>query len=160
MQDDEDSDGFIVPLMPRTSRLKYRCGVCGGKGPSRENELRQSRLRTQSRIQPVTGASARTCSCTLRSRQEPDAGKPQVRICEGGAAEAAPLLDKTPRAVSNPPVPPKASSLFGHNATALLPHRSSFRRNIRARSGHGEFFRNLLEDSTSLNPSDSTKSNP
>jgi hypothetical protein len=27
----------------------------------------------------------------------------------------------------------------------LLPHRSSFRRNIRARSGHGEFFRNLLE---------------
>jgi len=97
MQDDEDSDGFIVPLMPRTSRLKYRCGVCGGKGPSRENELRQSRLRTQSRIQPVTGASARTCSCTLRSRQEPDAGKPQVRICEGGAAEAAPLLDKTRR---------------------------------------------------------------
>jgi len=27
---------------------------------------------------------------------------------------------KTPRAVSNPPVPPKASSLFGHNAAALL----------------------------------------
>ncbi|MEO6835283.1 MAG: hypothetical protein ABI231_05180, partial [Candidatus Tumulicola sp.] len=40
--------------------------------------------------------------------------------------------------------PPKASSLFGHNAPALLPHRSSFRRIIRARSGHREFFRNLL----------------
>jgi hypothetical protein len=93
MQDDEDSDGFIVPLMPRTSRLKYRCGVCGGKGPSRENELRQSRLRTQSRIQPVTGASARTCSCTLRSRQEPDAGKPHVRIREGGRRKPHPYLD-------------------------------------------------------------------
>jgi TolB-like protein len=83
MQDGEDSDGFIVPLKPRTSRRKRRCGVCGGKGPSRENELRQSRLRTQSRNQPVTGASARTCSRTSRSRQEPDAGKPQVRFCEG-----------------------------------------------------------------------------
>ena len=54
---------------------------------------------------------------------------------------------KTPGVVSNPPVPPKASSLFGHNATALLPHRSSFRRNIRARSGHRGFFRNLLKSS-------------
>ncbi len=51
---------------------------------------------------------------------------------------------KTPGAVSDPPVPPKASSLFGHEATASLPHRSSFRRNIRTRSGHREFFRILL----------------
>jgi hypothetical protein len=62
---------------------------------------------------------------------------------------AAPNLagcGKTPGAVSNPPVPPKASSLFGHNAAALLPHRSSFRRNIRARSGHRGFFRNLFKE--------------
>ncbi len=38
-------------------------------------------------------------------------------------------------AVSDPPVPPKASSLFGHEATASLPHRSSFRPNIRTRFG-------------------------
>src|SRR5450631_3883914 len=48
--------------------------------------------------------------------------------------------EKPPGAVSNPPVPPKASSLLGHNATALLPHRFSFRRSIRARSGHRGFF--------------------
>jgi hypothetical protein len=35
---------------------------------------------------------------------------------------------------ANPPVPPNTSLLFGHNATALLPHRASIRRNIRLRS--------------------------
>ncbi len=47
-------------------------------------------------------------------------------------------------AVSKPPVPAKASLPFGHNAAALFPHRSSFRRNIRARSGDRGLFRNLL----------------
>jgi hypothetical protein len=31
--------------------------------------------------------------CTSQSRQELDAGKPHVQFCEGGATQAAPLLD-------------------------------------------------------------------
>jgi len=45
---------------------------------------------------------------------------------------------------SKPPVPPNTSLLFGHNATALLPHRASIRRNIRLRIGRWPFPDRLL----------------
>ncbi len=74
----------------------------------------------------------------------------QLRVALGTYGPRSAVADltgrgKTSAAISNQPVPPKTSSLFGHNATALLPHHSSFRRNIRARSGHRGFSRNLLE---------------
>ena len=46
---------------------------------------------------------------------------------------------------SKPPVPPHTSLLFGHNATALLPHRASIRRNIRLRIGQRAYSDRLLE---------------
>jgi hypothetical protein len=33
MQDGEDSDGFIVPMMPRTSRLNIGAECAEGRGP-------------------------------------------------------------------------------------------------------------------------------
>ena len=45
---------------------------------------------------------------------------------------------------SKPPVPPNTSLLFGHNATALLPHRASIRRNIRLRIERWPFPDRLL----------------
>ena len=50
-----------------------------------------------------------------------------------------------PIARSKPPVPPNTSLLFGHNATALLPHRASYRRNIRLRIGQRAYSDRLLE---------------
>jgi hypothetical protein len=50
-----------------------------------------------------------------------------------------------PIAHSKPPVPPNTSLLFGHNATALLPHRASYRRNIRLRIGQRAYSDRLLE---------------
>jgi len=44
------------------------------------------------------------------------------------------VAEKLPGSSRTRPAPPKASSLFGHNATPLLPHRFPFRRNIWARS--------------------------
>jgi hypothetical protein len=49
-----------------------------------------------------------------------------------------------PIARSKPPVPPNTSLLFGHNATALLPHRASYRRNIRLRIGQRAYSDRLL----------------
>src|ERR1035438_9424010 len=49
-----------------------------------------------------------------------------------------------PIARSKPPVPPNTSLLFGHNATALLPHRASYRRNIRLRIGQRAYSDTLL----------------
>ncbi|MHB8196571.1 MAG: TolC family protein, partial [Vulcanimicrobiaceae bacterium] len=74
----------------------------------------------------------------------------QLRVALGTYGPRSAVADltgrgKTSAAISNQPVPPKTSPLFGHNATALLPHHSSFRRNIRPRSGHRGFSRNLLE---------------
>jgi hypothetical protein len=45
---------------------------------------------------------------------------------------------------SKPPVPPNTSLLFGHNATAFLPHRASIRRNIRLRIGRHAYSDRLL----------------
>jgi hypothetical protein len=62
-----------------------------------------------------------------------------------------------PIARSKPPVPPNTSLLFGHNATALLfghnatallPHRASYRRNIRLRIGQRAYSDRLLGNST------------
>jgi hypothetical protein len=50
-----------------------------------------------------------------------------------------------PIARLKPPVPPNTSLLFGHNATALLPHRASYRRNIRLRIGQRAYSDRLLE---------------
>jgi hypothetical protein len=49
-----------------------------------------------------------------------------------------------PAARSKPPVPPNTSLLFGHNATTLLPHRASIRRNIRLRIGRRAYSDSLL----------------
>jgi predicted polyphosphate/ATP-dependent NAD kinase len=49
-----------------------------------------------------------------------------------------------PIARSKPPVPPNTSLLFGHNATALLLHRASYRRNIRLRIGQRAYSDKLL----------------
>ena len=49
-----------------------------------------------------------------------------------------------PIARSKTPVPPNTSLLFGHNATALLPHRASYRRNIRLRIGQLAYSDRLL----------------
>jgi hypothetical protein len=49
-----------------------------------------------------------------------------------------------PIARSKPPVPPNTSLLFGHNATALLPHRASYPRNIRLRIGQRAYSDRLL----------------
>jgi len=49
-----------------------------------------------------------------------------------------------PTARSKPPVPPNTSLLFGHSATALLPHRASIRRNIRLRIGRRAYSDRLL----------------
>jgi hypothetical protein len=49
-----------------------------------------------------------------------------------------------PIARSKPPVPPNTSLLFGHNAMALLPHRASYRRNIRLRVGQRAYSDRLL----------------
>jgi hypothetical protein len=51
-----------------------------------------------------------------------------------------------PIARSKPPVPPNTSLLFGHNATALLPHRASYRRNIRLRIGQRAYSDRLLAE--------------
>jgi hypothetical protein len=51
-----------------------------------------------------------------------------------------------PIARSKPPVPPNTSLLFGHNATALLPHRASYRRNIRLRIGQRAYSERLLAE--------------
>jgi hypothetical protein len=62
MYEYEYSDGLIVPMKHvNESGRNRREGMCGGKVASRENALRQSRLRTQSRKSLVTGAAARTC---------------------------------------------------------------------------------------------------
>ncbi len=97
---------------------RCRCGVCGGKGPSRENALRQSRCRTLSRRPPVTSAAVRTCSCTLSSRQEPDALTAHVGIREGGVGQLAPLLDLRGRGTppGRPLRPSLGSSGFGRPA--------------------------------------------
>jgi hypothetical protein len=55
-----------------------------------------------------------------------------------------------PIARSKPPVPPNTSLLFGHNATALLPHRASYRRNIRLRIGQRAYSDRLLDNPNSL----------
>jgi hypothetical protein len=55
-----------------------------------------------------------------------------------------------PIARSKPPVPPNTSLLFGHNATALLPHRASYRRNIRLRIGQRAYPDRLLAPAVSL----------
>jgi hypothetical protein len=51
-----------------------------------------------------------------------------------------------PIARSKPPVPPNTSLLFGHNATALLPHRASYRRNIRLRIAQRAYSDKLIDD--------------
>jgi hypothetical protein len=51
-----------------------------------------------------------------------------------------------PIARSKPPVPPNTSLLFGHNATALLPHRASYRRNVRLQIGQRAYSDRLLEN--------------
>ena len=55
-----------------------------------------------------------------------------------------------PIARSKPPVPPNTSLLFGHNATALLPHRASYRRNIRLRIGQRAYSDRLLDEKHQL----------
>jgi hypothetical protein len=54
-------------------------------------------------------------------------------------------LSEYAHARSKPRVPPNTSLLFGHNATALLPHRASYRRNIRLRIGQRAYSDRLLE---------------
>jgi hypothetical protein len=78
------------------------------------------------------------CLSTFYGRVARGGRTPPGLVWALGACRSMPI------ARSKPPVPPNTSLLFGHNATALLPHRASYRRNIRLRIGQRAYSDRLL----------------
>ena len=94
MHADEESDGCIVPMKPRTKPNKIGGGDGGGTAAGRgEGELRRM-LRTQRRNgmslkqrahgSELHGYPIPRMPITFDLRQEPGAGKPHAGLCAGG----------------------------------------------------------------------------
>jgi RNA-directed DNA polymerase len=90
MNEHGKSDGLVLPVKPSNKAGRPEAEKVEGRGPAEGNPREDSARRTQRRTSASSALErvrhAASEAWRYYPRQEPDAGKPHVRICAGGGS--------------------------------------------------------------------------